>query len=87
MNWMSQSADRGHHDGQQDAEQGRRRQDLKLVSAMYRDAYEAAYLEGQRRLARHALLYARTSGDEQLIELAEAAYRKVATTPMRGAQA
>ena len=87
LGWMSQSANRGHRDGQQDAEQGGRRMDLKQVSAMYRDAYESAYLEGRRRLARHAVMYARSSGDEQLIALAEAAYRKVITEPMRKAQA
>ena len=84
---MSQNADRGHHDGHQDAERGRRRVDLNQVSTLYRDAYESAYLEGTRRMARHALLFARTSGDEKLIKLAEAAYRKVITAPMRRAQA
>ena len=84
MRVVSHNADRGHHDGHQDAERGQRRIDLKQVSAIYRDSYEIAYLEGRRRLARHALLFARKLGDEKLIELAEDAYRTLVTVPMRG---
>lgn len=81
-----ENARRGQSDGQRDAEYGRQLRPINAWSELYCEAYERAYLAGKRRLARHAVLFARIGGDEELIQKAEEAYREVVTAPMKGGQ-